>query len=84
MDRRPAHGHRIRQTPQREKTFAWYWLKNGENSEYFNHKDVVFECFHNFVAFSQWGNSLYNVMAKLGRDSGRRAGQGLVHQDHGH
>ncbi len=57
-------------TPEPEKTFAWYWLKNGENSEHFNHKDVVFECFHNFVAFSQWGNSLYNVMATLGREGG--------------
>ncbi len=57
-------------TPEREKTFAWYWLQNGEDSEFFNHKDVVFECFHNFVAFSQWGNSLYNVMSKLSRDGG--------------
>ncbi|QZT62880.1 cytochrome P450 [Mycolicibacterium austroafricanum] len=57
-------------TPEPEKTFAWYWLKNGENSEYFNQKDVVFECFHNFVAFSQWGNSLYNVMATLLQDGG--------------
>jgi hypothetical protein len=57
-------------TPAPEKTFAWYWLKNGEESEYFNHKDVVFECFHNFVAFSQWGNSLYNIMSTLGRDTG--------------
>jgi cytochrome P450 len=57
-------------TPDAKKTFAWYWLQNGADSEYFNHKDVVFECFHNFVAFSQWGNSLYNVMAKLGRDGG--------------
>ncbi|MEE6169834.1 MULTISPECIES: hypothetical protein [unclassified Mycolicibacterium] len=57
-------------TPDREKTFGWYWITNGEGSEYFNHKDVVFECFHNFVAFSQWGNSLYNVMVRLGRDGG--------------
>ncbi|MGB3484114.1 MAG: hypothetical protein WBB07_18095 [Mycobacterium sp.] len=57
-------------TPQPERTFAWYWIKNGEDSEYFNHKDVVFECFHNFVAFSQWGNSLYNVMSMLGRETG--------------
>lgn len=57
-------------TPEADKTFAWYWLKNGEESEYFNHKDVVFECFHNFVAFSQWGNTLYNIMARLGRDTG--------------
>ena len=70
LDRRPADGHPIRQDPEPEKTFAWYWLKNGEESEYFNHQDVVFECFHNFVAFSQWGNTLYNIMAKLGRDTG--------------
>ena len=30
----------------------------------------MFECFHNFVAFSQWGNTLYNVMLKLSRNSG--------------
>jgi hypothetical protein len=57
-------------TAKPEQTFGWYWLKNGADSEYFNHEDVVFECFHNFVAFSQWGNSLYNVMATLGRDGG--------------
>ncbi|WP_319428785.1 hypothetical protein [Mycobacterium sp. RTGN5] len=57
-------------TPNPKATFAWYWLTNGEESEYFNHKDVVFECFHNFVAFSQWGNSLFNVMTRLGRDGG--------------
>ncbi|MCR6497453.1 hypothetical protein MUO32_00265 [Shinella sp. CPCC 101442] len=57
-------------TPDAEKTFAWYWLKNGEGDENFAHKDVVFECFHNFVAFSQWGNSLYNVMLRLGAETG--------------
>lgn len=60
-------------TPEPQKTFAWYWLKNSTGSEFFQHKDVVFECFHNFVAFSQWGNSLYNVMKKLGRDTGDAA-----------
>ena len=29
----------------------------------------MFECFHNFVAFSQWGNTLYNVMLKLEQSS---------------
>ena len=57
-------------TPNPEKTFAWYWEKNGADSDYFHHKDVVFECFHNFVAFSQWGNTLYNIMLKLGRGTG--------------
>ena len=70
MDRRRLADIESGKTPEPEKTFAWYWLKNGEDSEYFHHQDVVFECFHNFVAFSQWGNSLYNVMAKLGRDAG--------------
>ena len=57
-------------TPNPDRTFAWYWMKNGAESEYFDHKDVVFECFHNFVAFSQWGNTLYNVMLRLSRDTG--------------
>lgn len=59
--------------PNPEGTFAWYWIKNGEESEHFSHKDVVFECFHNFVAFSQWGNTLYNIMLKLSRDAGDEA-----------
>ena len=27
-------------------------------------------CFHNFVALSQWGNTLYNIMLKLATDTG--------------
>ena len=57
-------------TKDPEKTFAFYWIKNGENSQYFNHKDVVFECFHNFVAFSQWGNTIYNIMLRLANGVG--------------
>ncbi len=57
-------------TPNPEKTFAWYWLKNAGDGEYFAHKDVVFEVFHNFVALSQWGNSLYNIMLRLATDTG--------------
>jgi len=53
-----------------EKTFAYYWIKNGGESDDFRHKDVVFECFHNFVAFSQWGNTIYNIMLKLGKTTG--------------
>ena len=54
-------------TPSPEKTFAHYWIKNAGDGEYFAHKDVVFEVFHNFVALSQWGNTLYNIMLKLVR-----------------
>lgn len=57
-------------TPNPEKTFAHYWLKNAGDGRYFAHKDVVFEVFHNFVALSQWGNTMYNVMLKLAGDTG--------------
>ena len=39
----------------------------------FRRKDIVFECFHNFLAFSQWGNMLYNVMARLEPHTGDAA-----------
>ena len=58
-----------------EATFVHYWLVNGEQGENFRREDIVFECFHNFLAFSQWGNTLYNVMALLERDQGDRAVQ---------
>ncbi len=53
-----------------KKTFAWYWLKNAGNGEYFARKDVVFECFHNFVALSQWGNTIFGIMSRLSEDGG--------------
>ena len=52
-------------TPDADRTFVYYWLKNGGLGENFRRMDIVFECFHNFVAFSQWGNTIYNVAAKL-------------------
>jgi hypothetical protein len=57
-------------TANPEKTFVHYWIKNGGEGDDFRHKDVVFECFHNFVAFSQWGNTMYNIMLKLGKNTG--------------
>jgi cytochrome P450 len=48
-----------------EKTFVYYWLKNAGNGEHFSKKDVVFEVFHNFVAFSQWGNTIHGIMSRL-------------------
>jgi len=57
-------------TPYPEKTFVFYWLKNGQEGEDFRRKDVVFECFHNFVALSQWGNTIYNIMNLLSTNGG--------------
>lgn len=52
----------------REKTFVHYWLENGKLGDDFRRKDIVFECFHNFLAFSQWGSTLYHIMARLADD----------------
>jgi hypothetical protein len=65
-----------RRVPDPEATFAHYWLENGGLEEDFRRRDIVFECFHNFLAFSQWGNTLYNVMARLEQGNGDRAVQG--------
>ena len=53
-----------------EKTFVYYWIKNGGGGSDFRNKDVVFESFHNFVALSQWGNTIYNIMMKLEKTTG--------------
>jgi hypothetical protein len=57
-------------TKDPEKTIAWYWLKNAGDGSHFAKKDVVFECFHNFVALSQWGNSIFGTMSRLSEDGG--------------
>lgn len=54
--------------PHPEKTFVYYWLKNGEQGPDFRREDVVFECFHNFVALSQWGNTIYQIISRLRSD----------------
>lgn len=41
--------------PNPEKTLVYYWIKNG----------ALGERFHNFLAFSQWSTTLYNMMARL-------------------
>ena len=57
-------------TKNPEKTIAWYWLKNAGDGSHFAKKDIVFECFHNFVALSQWGNSIFGIMSRLSEDGG--------------
>lgn len=67
---------------QPEKTFAWYWLKNAGNGEHFSKKDVVFECFHNFVALSQWGNTIFGIMSRLSQEGWRPRSAGGVREDY--
>jgi hypothetical protein len=74
-------------TPNPEKTIAFYWLKNAGSGEHFSKKDIVFECFHNFVALSQWGNTLFGITNRLAEDGGdpavRAAFQAAMAQDQG-
>lgn len=53
-----------------EATFVHRWLANAGDGTNFRRKDITFECFHNFLAFSQWGNTIYNIVALLSRDGG--------------
>ncbi|MGF1703486.1 hypothetical protein L4D09_24655 [Photobacterium makurazakiensis] len=53
-------------------TFVHYWDINGDKSMaggHFEKNDIVFECFHNFLALSQWGNVIYNIMDLLREDN---------------
>ena len=57
------------ETPNPEKTFVYYWLQNAAgNEQYFSQQDITFECFHNFVALSQWAHTLYGIISYLGED----------------
>ena len=56
--------------PDPDQTFVHYWLTNGGQGEHFRRRDIVFECFHNFLAFSQWGNMLYQTMRVLDANRG--------------
>jgi cytochrome P450 len=60
-------------TKNPEKTIAWHWLKNAGDGSHFSKKDVVFECFHNFVALSQWGNMIFGIISRLVEDGGDQA-----------
>ena len=64
-----------------ERTIAWYWLKNAGDGAHFSKKDVVFECFHNFVAFSQWGNTIFGIMSRLSQDGGDAESPRRVRKD---
>jgi hypothetical protein len=55
-----------------DTTFVYYWLKNREGDE-FKNEDVTFECYHDFVALSQWGHTIYRIMEALIDDKAVRS-----------
>ena len=61
----------IQANPEEYKdTFVYYWLQNdGDTGEGFETKDITFECFHNYLALSQWGNTIYGIMDLLREDN---------------
>ena len=52
--------------PNPEKTFAYRWIRNGGDGEYFTRKDAIAEVVHDLMAFNQWGSTIYKIMLKLG------------------
>lgn len=63
---------RLIETPD-ATTIANYWLKNSDNGNDPNFRliDIAFECFHDFVALSQWGNMIWHTMQLMNVTDGR-------------
>ena len=57
-------------TEHPERTFAYYWMRNGAGGEHFQHEDIVSECVHDFFAFNQFGTTINGVMRKLSTNLG--------------
>ncbi len=53
-------------------TLVHHWLHNSAlgTDPNFRSIDIMFECFHDFVALSQWGNMIYNTIKLLNVDDG--------------
>jgi len=49
-------------------SFVKYWFENDPENN-FETADVTFECFHNFIALSQWGNTFYKFVDLLRTDN---------------
>lgn len=50
--------------------FVYYWLQNdGEGTSAFSDADITFECFHNYLALSQWGHTIYRTTELLRTDN---------------
>jgi hypothetical protein len=58
-------------TPDPEKTFAFWWMKNSGAGEDLTREDAVVEVLHDFMAISQWGNMLYEIMLRLAAGGSR-------------
>ncbi|MCY7295395.1 hypothetical protein [Alteromonas sp. a30] len=61
----------VRSNPDQFKdTFVYHWLENaGDGEGAFRDVDITFECFHNYLALSQWGHTIYKMMNLLRDDN---------------
>jgi hypothetical protein len=57
-------------TPDPEKTFVHWWIRNSGDEEYFTRKDAIAEVVHDLMAFNQWGSTIYKIMLKLAVETG--------------
>jgi cytochrome P450 len=57
-------------TPNPKMTFAYWWVRNSGEGEYFTRKDAIAEVVHDLMAFNQWGSTIYLIMLKLAVETG--------------
>lgn len=62
---------KVRQSPSDYTgCFVYYWLENdGEGTSAYSDADITFECFHNYLALSQWGHTIYRTIELLRIDN---------------
>jgi hypothetical protein len=53
------------ETANPEKAFAFWWMRNSGQGEDLTRNDAVVEVLHDFMAISQWGNMIYEIMLRL-------------------
>src|ERR1700729_2419420 len=56
--------------PNPKKTFAYWWIRNSGDGEYFTRKDAIAEVVHDLMAFNQWGSTIYKIVLKLAVETG--------------
>ena len=70
VDRRKGQGSRKRTHPGSRQDDCLVLAQERRERGAFGRKDIVFEVFHNFVALSQWGNTIFGIMSRLSKHGG--------------
>jgi hypothetical protein len=70
MDRREGRRRRQRAGRESRKNLCLLLAEECRERRAFQQNDIVFEVLHNFVALSQWGNTIFGIMSRLTEGGG--------------